>query len=128
MNKRNGTQRIIHNDPRWLARQPRRARVLPPNRAEHDHTEEMWIEVDPQKELRPAALQDAIGQLSTVSKLSLRLDGPQAWIVATGSSLRIADFRRALSAIGISAESWFLFAAGSSRDAHRTEAKGGSRG
>ena len=128
MKKRNGTQRFIHNDPRWLARQPRPARVRPPSRRDHDHTEEMWIEVDRQKELRPAALQEAIGQLAGASKLSLRLDGPQAWIVATGSSLRIADFRRALSPIGISAESWFLFAIGSSHDAGGTQAKGANRG
>jgi hypothetical protein len=75
--------------------------------------------------LRPAAVQTAIGQLSTVSKLSLRLDDPQAWIVATGTNLGIADFKRALSSIGISVASWFLFAVGGSPDAGRSEADEG---
>ena len=67
MKKRQGTQRIVHDDPRWLARQPRPARDLPPHRADHDHTEDMWLAIDSETELRPASLHGAITQLSNVS-------------------------------------------------------------
>ena len=128
MKKRHGTQRIVHDDPRWLARQPRSARVRPPRRADHDHTEDMWLEIDPETELRPVSLQGAIGQLSNVSKLSVRMDRPQVWMVATGTNLRIGDFKRALSSIGISVASWFLFAVGRSYDAERSDSNGGRNG
>ena len=126
MKKRHGTQRIVHGAPRWLARQPRPARDGPPRRADHDHTEDMWLEIDPEMELRPASLHGAITQLSNVSKLSLQPDGAQVWIVATGTHLRIGDFKRVLSSIGISVASWFLFAAGRSHDTGRIETKGGT--